>query len=155
MPLKPLTAALFVAAVSAGCVTAPPAPQPSPQDELTRALKDAATRAVDVRVRLASMQPLNTSSAGQPETPVPPTSRIDIDYVGPVETATRLLARTLGWDMSVNGKKRAETIVSLRHEQQDAITIMRDIGVQCASKCDIHLEVVEGGKSSVALSYRD
>ncbi len=157
MTFRPFLAAAVVAALS-GCAATPATVQaPAPQDELTKALKEAATRAVDVRVRLAAMQPMAAVPihGAAPEQVSLPSARIDIDYVGPVENASKLISRTLGWDMSVNGKKRGDVIVSLRHEQQDAVTILRDIGVQCGNKCDVHVEIVEGGKSSIALSYRD
>lgn len=157
MNLRPLIAVATLGLLTACTATTSAVVAPTDQQaELTKALKEAATRAVDVRVRLAAMQPM--SSSPQPyvaEQTIPSTSRFDIDYVGPVENASKLLSRTLGWDMSVNGKKRSEVIVSLRHEQQDAVTILRDIGAQCGLRCDIHVEVVEGGKSSIALSYRD
>jgi hypothetical protein len=151
--------AVALAAVLTGCASTPATVQPAPiaQDELTKALKEAATRAVDVRVRLAAMQPMAAVPAqgSAPESVSPPTAKIDIDYVGPVENASKLLSRTLGWEISVSGKKRGDVIVSLRHEQQDAVTILRDIGTQCGHKCDVHVEIVEGSKSSISLSYRD
>lgn len=151
-------AAVVLLGVLTGCVTQPQtAHVQSEESELGRALKIAANRAVAARVQLASMKPtpVELAQGTPPEQAIPATSKFDIDYVGPVENATKLLARTLGWEMSVAGKKRSETIVSLRHEQQDAITILRDIGTQCGHRCDVHVEVVEGGKSSIALSYRD
>lgn len=158
MTFRPFLAATALAVLSACAATTPATVQaPAPQDELTKALKEAATRAVDVRVRMAAMQPMAAVPApgSAPEPVSLPSARIDIDYVGPVENASKLISRTLGWDMSVNGKKRGDVIVSLRHEQQDAVTILRDIGAQCGHKCDVHVEIVEGGKSSIALSYRD
>lgn len=151
--------AATLAAVLTGCSTQPPSPPAQSTDEtaLAKALKEAATRAVAARVQLASMKatPIELPQGVPPEQSIPATARIDIDYVGPVENAVKLLSRTLGWDISVAGKKRSEVIVSLRHEQQDAITILRDIGTQCGHRCDVHVEVVEGGKSSIALSHRD
>lgn len=157
MTFRPLLAAVTAAVLSACATTSPPPTAPTPQDDLTTALKAAATRAVEVRVRLSNMTPMAaTQLPGSAPEPVSlPTARIDIDYVGPVENAAKLISRTLGWDVSVNGKKRGDVIVSLRHEQQDAVTILRDIGAQCGHKCDVHVEIVEGGKSSIALSYRD
>lgn len=157
MTFRPLWAVAAVVAVSGCAATTATVVAPAPQDELSKALKEVATRAVDVRVRLAAMQPMSAVAApgSAPEAASLPSARIDIDYVGPVENASKLISRTLGWGMSVNGKKRGDVIVSLRHEQQDAVTILRDIGAQCGQKCDVHVEIVEGGKSSIALSYRD
>lgn len=159
MTIRPFLVAAIVAALSACAATPATVTSSDSQDEheLTKALKEAATRAVEVRVRLAAMQPMAAVAVpgSAPETISLPSARIDIDYVGPVENATKLLSRTLGWEMTVNGKKRGDVIVSLRHEQQDAVTILRDIGAQCGQKCDVHVEIVEGGKSSIALTYRD
>lgn len=152
------TATASAAIFLAGCATQPEVAKTSgPSDELSKALKEAATRAVEVRLRQSAMQAVPTTAYADlgADQAVPSTARIDIDYVGPVENATRLLARRLGWEFNVAGKKRSEVIVSLRHEQQDSVTILRDIGTQCGQRCDVHVEVVEGGKSSVALSYRD
>ena len=152
--------AITASALLSGCETQPKKTTGviSEQHELQKALTEAAQRAVDVRVGLARMSAAAATSGSlqsATEPIIPAQARIDIDYVGPVESATRLIGRTLGWEVTVNGKKRQEVIVSLRHERQDSITILRDIGAQCGNKCDVHAEVVEGGKSSIALTYRD
>ncbi len=156
--------AAIAACALCACVAAPSAPPVplSATDDLAIALKQAAQRAVDVRVRLASMQvmPLtpNSSSSNQAvpaDALVTPGARIDVDYVGPAENATKLISSVLGWELSVTGKRRSDVIVSLRHSAQDPLTILRDIGAQCGHRCDIHVEIVEGGKSSIALTYRE
>lgn len=132
------------------------------QDELGNALRLAAQRAVDVRLKLASMQAVNVGQSPMAaQEPIPagaivtPGARIDVDYVGPAENATKLISRILGWELSITGKRRTDVIVSLRHSAQDPVTILRDIGAQCSHRCDIHVELVEAGKSSIALTYRE
>lgn len=139
-----------------------PAPQANTTDELATALKTAAQRAVDIRIRLASMQAgLPDAAPGSATIPVPPEAlnvpgaRIDVDYVGPAENATKLISRILGWELTTLGKRRSDVIVSLRHSAQDPITILRDIGAQCGNRCDVHVQLVEAGKSSVSLTYRE
>lgn len=164
MTNRALSAAVALLALS-GCIATAPVQQPAPsyQDELSTALRQAAQRAVDVRVRLAAMQAVPQVDAGGAGVvqPVPPevlarhSPRINIDYVGPVENATKIVSRIAGWETTVAGKKRADVIVSLRHREMDAVSIFQDIGAQCGSRCDIHIELVEAGNSSVSLTFRD
>lgn len=157
-----IAAALAAAVLLSACASPPPPPAGITNDELSQALKEAAKNAVEVRVRLSNMQTLPLTEGSAPSTqPIPPealaqaTARIDIDYVGPVANATKLISRILGWDITINGKSRADVIVSLRHTAQDAVTILQDIGAQCGHRCDVHVELVEAGKSSIVLTYRD
>lgn len=156
--------AVIAAAALCACAMTPQTPpvQTAANDDLAIALKQAAQRAVDVRVRLAAMQAMPPdAAAGSASQPIPsevlnsPGARIDVDYVGPAENATKLIARILGWELTTTGKRRSDVIVSLRHSAQDPITILRDIGAQCGHRCDIHVELVEAGKSSIALTYRE
>lgn len=155
--------AITVATLSA-CAANQPAPPPAgtSTDELATALKQAAQRAVDLRVRLAAMQAMPMDPAATTALqPIPPSAltqpgaRIDVDYVGPVENATKLISRILGWELTTTGKRRSDVIVSLRHSAQDPVTILRDIGAQCSHRCDVHVELVEAGKSSIALTFRE
>lgn len=159
-PFASIAAASAVVTLVA-CTSTPVAPVSS-NDELTQSLKEAAKSAVEVRIRLANMQSMPAMESQRVSVdPVPPealaraTARMDIDYVGPAENAVKLISRVLGWSVSVTGKNRSDVIVSLRHSAQDGVTILKDIGAQCSNRCDVHVELVEAGKSSVALTYRD
>ena len=165
MKYRGMLAAVAAAALCACANTPQPLTPQAPvsaNDDLAIALKQAAQRAVDVRVRLAAMQAMPADAAtGSASQPIPaellnnPGARIDVDYVGPAENATKLIARILGWELTTVGKRRSDVIVSLRHSAQDPITILRDIGAQCSHRCDIHVELVEAGKSSISLTYRE
>ena len=160
------TFALMAVLGLSGCNTTPKADEQqtsgAAMTELSKALREHANQAVQARLALSRMDTTSAKAApvalqaGQGDTAARPASaRIDIDYVGPVENATRIISNTLGWQFSQVGKKRAEVLVSLRHSGVDSLTVLRDIGAQCGSRCDIHVELVEGGQSSVELAFRD
>lgn len=160
VPLGRLLLAGAATAVMAGCTTAPveqPKPGTVAMQELSQSLKTAATRAVDARVALSRMQPVSATSAAEDgaKAPLAATALIDIDYAGPVENAVKIVTGSVGWRYSESGKKRADVLVNLRHSKTDALTVLRDIGLQCESKCDLHVEIQQGGSSSVELIFRD
>ena len=155
-------AAASAAMILVACTTQPIVAVTTPNDDLTQALKESARSAVEVRIRLANMQSMpamestrSNVDAVPPEALARATARMDIDYVGPAENAVKLISRVLGWSVSISGKSRSDVIVSLRHSAQDGVTILKDIGAQCNHRCDVHVELVEAGKSTVALTYRD
>lgn len=127
--------------------------------ELSAALKTSADRASKARMELTKYQAIgaqaDAAASSNSRTPVAATSLIDIDYVGPVENAVKIIGRTLAWETNITGKKRADRLVSLRHKGVDAIAVLRDIGVQCGDFCDVHAQIVEGGQSSITLNFRD
>lgn len=126
--------------------------------ELAKSLQASAQKAAQARVELVKMQPVGTdgrSGDGSASPMRDASSRIDVDYVGPVENALRIVSGSLGWDFDVAGKKRAERLVSMRHRDTDALVILRDIGAQCGSFCDVNVTVREGGRSSILLKFKD
>ena len=158
--------ALITAIVVSGCAHKPPPSPVSDMDgtnELTTALRESARRASEMRIRLANMQPVSSAdlvpanpvAAVAPDMKRKTAARIDIDYIGPAENAAKIISKMIGWEFSVSGKKRTDTIVSLRHSSLDAISILQDLGAQCGSRCDVHVDFVEGAQSSVSLTYRD
>lgn len=160
VPLRKLLVACTAAAAAAGCTTTPteqPKPGTVAMQELSQSLKVAATRAVDARVALSRMQPVSAVNAVDSgvKTPMSATSLVDIDFTGPVENAVKIITGSVGWRYNESGKKRADVLVNLRHSKTDALTILRDIGLQCEAKCDLHVEIQQGGQSSVELIFRD
>lgn len=126
--------------------------------ELSAALKTSAERASKARMELTKYQAISAQQDNQAKNASPQvaaTSLIDIDYVGPVENAIKIIGRTLAWETNITGKKRADRLVSLRHKGVDAISVLRDVGVQCGDVCDVHAQIVEGGTSSITLAFRD
>lgn len=125
-------------------------------DELVATLSESAKKVTAARLELVNMKPASTvTDSPAAAQPVAPTAMLDIDFVGPIERATQIVANSLGWQYSVQGKKRVERIVNLRHKKVDAVTVLRDIGSQCNNICDLQVHVVEGGQSSITLSFRD
>ena len=143
-------ASLAIIGIS-GCSTTPKEDEDAALKDLSTSLKQAADRAAQVRVEMAQMKPvaLDNTTAQRPAT-----ARIDINYVGPVENALRIVTNSLGWQFIKRGKERGPVVVHLRHDNVDSITVLRDIGAQCQDKCDVHVDLVEGGKSKVTLTYR-
>lgn len=160
VPWRKLLLAGAAAAVLGGCTTTPtepPKPGTVAMQELSSSLKTAATRAVDARVALSRMQSVSPASAAEAgaKAPLSPTALVDIDYTGPVENAVKIITGSVGWRYSESGKKRTDVLVNLRHSKTDALTVLRDIGLQCEAKCDLHVEIQQGGQSSVELIFRD
>ena len=142
-----------VATLVLGCATNKPTnPDDPATKELSAALKQSAERAVEVRVAMAKMQPAQEAViSGEKRVS---TSLIDIDFTGPVDRALKIVTSSLGWEMKVRGKKRGDPMVSLRHDNVDSLVVLRDIGAQCAEKCDVAVDLVEGGHSTVTLIYK-
>lgn len=140
---------------------------PNAEAEMRQILAESARKAASARVALANFQAVGSQVAahGQngvasvsttPPAPVRGSANlVNLDYVGPVDSSLRILTSQIGWGFEVAGHKRSEIIVNLKHEASDSLVILRDIGAQCGKRCEVSVEVVEGGQSSVVLTFKD
>jgi hypothetical protein len=153
----------LLVALVAGCAYQPTAKEndDDAQRELSKSLQKSAEKAAAARVEWVNMKPVDANgrstgiNPGQQSPMRDASSRVDIDFVGPVERALKIVSSSLGWSFEVAGKKRVETLVSLRHKNTDALIVLRDIGTQCGDRCDVNVSVVEGGRSRILLSFKD
>ena len=139
----PLASALAVAALLAGCATAPdPAPDATPVAlELQRAAQDAKA----ALWQLSAIQQAKTGTGlptdGTWNTPFGLDGPISIAWVGPYHALVATVARQTGYGYEQNGQPPVNAlIVRVNAEQIPAIVVLRDASWQARDRASLEID---------------
>lgn len=146
------TLAILLSTLMVGCAVPPPSLPKTGDDELKRMMTEFARQAVAARQQLAAAK-LSQEQIKQAD-PRGGSATLDVDFVGPIESILQAVTTKAGWKFQVLGKKRDDILVTLYHVRVPPVVIMQDVGEQCGSRCDVHVELMPNGVSEVALIYR-
>lgn len=119
--------------VLAGCESNPPAPKaegPTPLDLEILRVSEVVERAAN-RMSTGATRVAFSPSASAPRVAV------DIHFVGPIESALRTLALTVGYEFVVVGSPRAAIVVSATGRQRAWIDLVHAIALQLGSRGEI------------------
>ncbi len=140
-----ITALLF----SAGCTTVEPFSGDSPQlvaapDSVSAMLADAADRASTALQTLAAVE--YARAPGVPVAPVadaPPELRrsITVNWVGPVEPITKMLADRASYTFAAMGNvPSTPVVVSIDAQNRPVVDVLRDIGLQLGQRANVKVD---------------
>lgn len=137
------------AIVLIGCETAKSFSNSTPQlvaepDTVSAMLADAATRASNALETLAAVEhgrgPAITS-APIGDAPANLRRAITVNWVGPAEQITKILADRASYNFVIVGVKPAVPIVvSIDAENKPVIEVLRDVGLQLGLRADIRVD---------------
>lgn len=142
-----------------GCETYQPVRVKDPQlvaqpDKVSMMLAQAADRASNALETLAAVEQKRTPAASVAAIEnAPPELRraMTINWIGPVDQITKLLADRAGYHFQTLGAEPATPIVvSINVTNEPIVEILRSVGLQLGARADIH---VNAGDRVVELSY--
>lgn len=126
-----------------GACLAPPEPPPRPDPAELR-LTEAAVRAEAALAALAG-------AAGAEPAPVPRIvpeallARVTVDWIGPLETLTALLAERAGYEFATAGPRPARPpVAELRARERPLILAFRDLGLQAGAAAALTVDAERG-----------
>ncbi len=99
-------------------------------------LTEAALRAETALTRLARVE-ADPSSAGEVPRIVPSAllRRVDLEWIGPIETVARKLAESAGFGFETGGAAPARPVmVEIRARRRPLIMVLRDAGLQAGAE---------------------
>jgi len=123
-------------------------------DKVSLMLADAADRAAASLEKLAAVEYAQSSGvAAAPigNAPVELRRAMTLDWTGPVEPLVKALADRTSYNFIVVGAQPpVPVVVSVHAENQPAINILRDIGLQLGARADVR---VDGNRRVVEIHY--
>ena len=142
-----------VVALLGACTPGDPVRYRNPQlvadpDKVTAKLAQAADRASLALETLAAVEQTRTPSVASklaPAADVPVELRrgVSVNWIGPAENITEMLANRASYLFKVTGKApAAPLVVSLDVENKPIFDVLRSIGLQLGTKADISVDAV-------------
>lgn len=123
-------------------------------DKTSMMLAQAADRASSALETLAAIEQTKTpgiNTGPVAGAPVELQRGVSINWVGPVENVTQMLANKASYSFTVMGNQPSQPlVVSLDVENKPLIDVLRNVGLQLGSKADIK---VDSERRVVELSY--
>lgn len=123
-------------------------------DKVSMMLAQAADRASNALETLAAVEQKRTPAASIAPIPnAPPELRraVTVNYVGPVDQITKLMADRAGYSFVALGSVPAvPVVVSINVENKPVIDILRSIGLQLGTRADVR---VDSARRTVELQF--
>ncbi len=123
-------------------------------DKVSMMLAQAADRASNALETLAAVEQKRTPSASIAPIPnAPPELRraVTVNYVGPVNQITKLMADRAGYSfVSLGAVPPVPVVVSVNVENKPVIDILRSIGLQLGTRADVR---VDSERRTVEIQY--
>lgn len=137
----------------AGCLErGPPVVEAPPLDKAEMLLMEAALRAETALIRLGRLEGAPDEGGDIPRVvPAGLLERVDVSFVGPVETLVEEMARKAGFGFDVGGIAPARPVlVEVRAGSRPIIMVLRDAGVQAGRAAAL---VVDAERRHVRLDW--
>ncbi|HNQ91912.1 MAG TPA: DotD/TraH family lipoprotein [Alphaproteobacteria bacterium] len=155
-----LVSLLFVALLGlSACETYQPIKVKDPQlvaqpDDVSMMLAQAADRASVALETLAAVEQKRTPAAkvaAIPDAPVELRRAMTVNWIGPVDQITKMLADRAGYQFVKLGTEPATpVVVSVAATNEPVIELLRSVGLQLGARADVH---VNSADKIVELSY--
>ncbi len=123
-----------------------------PLDRAEMVLMEAALRAETALIRLARLEGAPDAGGDIPRiVPAALLERVDVEFVGPVETLVEEMARKAGFDFDSAGAAPARpVVVDVKAASRPVIMVLRDAGVQAGRSAAL---VVDAERRHVRLDW--
>ena len=146
-------AALALCIALPGCLSrTEPVVEAPPLDRAEKLLMEAALRAETALIRLARLEGAPDEGGDLPRVvPAGLLERVDVSFVGPVETLVEEMARKVGFGFDSSGTAPARpVVVEVRARSRPVIMVLRDAGVQAGREAAL---VVDAERRHVRLDW--
>lgn len=158
-PLVRMATVLALVSSLTACETSAPLKVKDPQlvaqpDKVSMMLAQAADRASNALETLAAVEQKRTPSASVAainDAPAELRRAITVNWIGPVDQITKLLADRAGYQsLTLGAVPATPVVVSVNVTNQPIIEVMRSIGLQLGARADVH---VNSDSKMVELNY--